>query len=103
METAPDGKIALEKTARDKPALIILDVTMPQMDGIEACRRLRGSPATKNIPIIFLSAQRGIAELTGDMPGAPIEYIAKPCDVQYLLKRVDELISGSLKKPAGPP
>ena len=56
-EEAKNGKEALIKVAQTKPDIIILDVAMPELDGTQACIRLRGNPETQNIPIIFLSAQ----------------------------------------------
>ncbi len=93
VEGAVSGKEALQKIAQDKPDIIILDVIMPEMDGLETCKRLRENPDTQNIPIIFLSAQRHIAGVIQSIPGAAIEYIQKPCDVEYLLKRINSLIT----------
>lgn len=92
VKEAENGQEALEKVTQDKPDIIILDVTMPQMDGLKACRQLRKNPDTQRIPIIFLSAQRDIARLTRGLPGAPIEYITKPCDITYLLERINRLV-----------
>ncbi len=92
IEDARNGKEALQKVAQDKPDIIILDVAMPEMDGFQACKQLRENPDTKDIPIIFLSAQRDIVEFIQDMPGATIEYIEKPCDIVYLIKRVNNLL-----------
>jgi CheY-like chemotaxis protein len=93
---AGNGIDALKEVAQDKPDIIILDVAMPEMDGLETCKRLRESPDTQDIPIIFLSAQRGITEFIQHqhMPGAAIEYIEKPCDIGYLLKQSNKLIAG---------
>lgn len=92
-DNARDGKEALEKIAREKPDIIILDVTMPRMGGFELCRRLRKSCSLRDIPIIFLSAQRRISGAAGNIPGAPIEYIEKPCDFEYLIKKINTLIA----------
>jgi CheY-like chemotaxis protein len=54
--TALDGPTALESAAREQPALILLDIMMPEMDGFEVCRRLKGNPALKAIPVIVLTA-----------------------------------------------
>lgn len=54
--TAPSGKIALKQAAHLLPDLILLDVLMPDMDGFETCRRLKEHAATRNIPVIFLTA-----------------------------------------------
>jgi len=92
-DTAKDGTEALEKIAREKPDIIILDVIMPRMGGFELCRRLREDRLLWAVPIIFLSAQRWVGGATGNIPGAPIEYIEKPCDLAYLIKKVNALIA----------
>ncbi|MDP3732145.1 MAG: response regulator [Candidatus Omnitrophota bacterium] len=89
IEDARNGREALEKVAQGRPDIIILDVAMPEMDGLQVCKQLRENPYTRNIPIIFLSAQRDIDKFIQGMPGAAIKYIAKPCDIEYLLKQID--------------
>lgn len=91
-EDAANGKKALEKVAQEKPDIIILDIAMPEMDGLQTCKRLRENPDTQDIPIIFLSAQRSPTALAPEAPGAPIEYISKPCDIDRLLRRIDSLV-----------
>ena len=54
---AYSGKEALDSVAADKPDLILLDVMMPDMDGIEVCQRLQADPETKGIPVIFITAR----------------------------------------------
>jgi CheY-like chemotaxis protein len=54
--TAPDGPTALEMAARERPALILLDIMMPGMDGFEVCRRLKAAPGLRAVPIIILTA-----------------------------------------------
>jgi putative two-component system response regulator len=56
ISVAMDGKAALEAIAEDKPDLILLDVMMPEMDGYEVCKRLKGGESTRNIPVIFITA-----------------------------------------------
>jgi len=92
-DTAKDGIEALEKIGREKPDIIILDVIMPRMSGFELCRRLREDSLLRAVPIIFLSAQRRVGGATGNIPGAAIEYIEKPCDLAYLIKKINALIA----------
>jgi DNA-binding response OmpR family regulator len=91
-EGAADGKEALEKIALDKPDIIILDVVMPRMDGLEVCKRLRENPDTRGIPIIFFSAQVRVDSVLQDLPGAAIKYIKKPGEMEYLLAQIEELV-----------
>lgn len=97
-EDANNGKEALEKISQRKPDIIILDVAMPEMNGIEVCTRLREDTHTQGIPIIFLSAQRGVEEFMKGMPGAVIEYIEKPCNIEHLLRLIEKIVSA--KDPA---
>lgn len=85
---AKDGPQALEIAAKGKPDLILLDILMPGMDGIEVCKRLKGDQATQAIPIIFVTAHSGSDEiLTGFEVGA-VDYVTKPFRIPELLARV---------------
>ncbi len=78
-------KIALSETP---PDLILLDVMMPVLDGYEVCRRLKADPATRDIPVIFLTAKSDVAdEIEGFRFGAA-DYIAKPISPPIVLARV---------------
>lgn len=92
VETAEDGRAALHKITQNKPDIIILDFAMPQMNGLQVCNRLKRYPDTQDIPIIFLSAYRYIEELIRDMPGAAVKCLEKPCDLEYLLEQVENLL-----------
>lgn len=85
---ARDGQSALEKAAYAQPDLILLDVLMPGLDGFETCRRLKASPTTRDIPVIFMTA-RGELEpkLTGFEVGG-VDYITKPLEMNEVLARV---------------
>lgn len=91
-ESAANGKEALEKIARNKPDIIILDFAMPQMDGLQVCKQLKTYPDTQDIPIIFLSAHKHIEQMIKDMPGAAVKYLEKPYDLKYLLEQIESLL-----------
>src|ERR1700747_1075365 len=59
----PNGATALKVAARAKPGLILLDVLMPELDGFETCRRLKQNDATRDIPVIFITALREIESM----------------------------------------
>jgi two-component system phosphate regulon response regulator PhoB len=82
------GAAALAEVARACPDLILLDQMLPDIDGVEICRRLRMAPETKRVPIIFVTA-RGSAEsrISGLALGAD-DYIVKPFSMQELLLRI---------------
>jgi adenylate cyclase len=88
-KVATNGEKALAiATGTDKPDLILLDVMMPGMDGYEVCRRLKDSPATRDIPIIFLTAKtEELDEEKGFDVGA-VDYIHKPFSGPIVLARV---------------
>lgn len=89
VETATNGQEALDKVRTTKPDLILLDIMMPDMDGYQACERIRGDTSLPYIPIIFLTATRtdqkdmihGL-EIGGD------DYVLKPFDTFELLSRI---------------
>ncbi|MDF9826956.1 two-component system sensor histidine kinase/response regulator [Ereboglobus sp. PH5-5] len=86
--TAHSGQEALDVVARARPSLILLDVMMPDMDGIEVCRRLQAAEGTRAIPVIFVTA-RGAREhkIEGLSMGA-VDYITKPVDLDEMVARV---------------
>jgi two-component system, sensor histidine kinase and response regulator len=86
--TAYSGKEALDIVARNKPDLILLDVMMPDMDGIEVCQRLQADDAGRQIPVIFVTARNSKeGKLEGLGVGA-VDYITKPIDLDETLARV---------------
>lgn len=99
---AINGQQALEKTAKVLPDLILMDVMMPVMDGMEACRQLKEDPLTQNIPIVFLTARsEEFAELAGFEAGAD-DYISKPIRTRVLTSRIKAILrrnSGAVETP----
>ena len=89
---AANGFQALEQTRKIKPDLILMDVMMPVMDGMEACRQLKEDTDTKNIPIVFLTARsEEFAELAGFEAGAD-DYISKPIRPRVLMSRLKAIL-----------
>jgi two-component system, sensor histidine kinase and response regulator len=85
---AYSGQEALDLVSNDKPDLILLDVMMPEMDGIEVCQRLQASEDTRSIPVIFVTARSSKeGKLEGLGVGA-VDYITKPIDLDETLARV---------------
>lgn len=86
--TASNGIECIEVAQEKKPDLILLDVMMPEMDGIEACQRLKEDEETKTIPIIFITAKSSKeGKLEGLGVGA-VDYITKPIDLEETMARV---------------
>ncbi|MBP3482886.1 MAG: response regulator transcription factor [Alistipes sp.] len=102
--TATDGAEAIEKAVKYRPHLILLDMMMPVMDGLQTCRALRGKPETADTRIVFLSALgEEENQLSGFGAGAD-DYIAKPIKMNLLKSRVNAImrrIDGSDEIPDG--
>ena len=91
LHEAADGVEALEVAQRERPSLVFLDVDMPRLDGIEACRRLRGDDATSNATIVMLTAAHGDSvESDAEEAGADL-FLTKPFSPLELLRLVDQL------------
>ena len=90
--TAYDGHEALEKSRKENPDLIILDLMLPKVDGYKVCRMLKFDAKYKKIPIIMFTARIGKNdEKIGYEVGANA-YLTKPFDPQVLLKKIKELL-----------
>lgn len=89
----PNGKLALSGAQAIPPDLILLDVMMPEMDGYETCRRLKASPKTKHIPIIYLTAKASTEDIVKGFNLGAVDYVTKPFNQTELLARVDTHLS----------
>ena len=100
--TASDGIEALRKVAEENPDLILLDIMMPHMSGLEVLARLKHDPATTSIPVIMLTAKSQDDDvLTGYKEGAEY-YITKPCTSRDLVYGI-RLVLGKQRASAPPP
>ena len=89
--TAHDGVQALSQARQFKPNLILLDILLPDLDGLSVCEILRRQPATKKIPIIFMSALSSeVTKRTASMNAD--DFFTKPLDLNRLEKRIGELL-----------
>ncbi|MBR9978937.1 MAG: hybrid sensor histidine kinase/response regulator [Bacteroidetes bacterium] len=82
------GKQALEITNDVHPDLILLDIMMPELDGFETCRRLKDDDATREIPVIFLTAKTAEEDILRGFELGAVDYITKPFQRRELIKRV---------------
>lgn len=88
MSVALSGKEALEAVNRELPDLILLDITMPEMDGFEVCKYLKANDLTQDIPVIFITAINSLASKTTAFEIGAADYITKPFDIKELQIRV---------------
>ena len=88
VSVAMDGETALENVAEEPPDLILLDIMMPGMDGYEVCRHLKKDSATREIPIIFITAMTHVHDETRGFDLGAVDYITKPISVPIVQKRV---------------
>lgn len=86
--TAYNGLEALDQVNREKPDLILLDVMMPDMDGLEVCQRLQANDATRGIPVIFITARTNKESKLEGLGVGAVDYITKPIDLDETLARV---------------
>jgi CheY-like chemotaxis protein len=92
--TAYTGKMALEKVRDDKPALVLLDIMMPHMDGLSVCQQIKDNPETKDIKIIILTSKDSNETLREAVEKKADWFIAKPYGNQYVISMVAKLLAG---------
>lgn len=92
VETASDGLEAVIKAAGHHPAVIVMRLDLPALDGWEAIRRLKAGPATRDIPVIALTAQAGVDERAQAEGAGCAAYLGKPFTREQLVTHVRELL-----------
>lgn len=90
--TAENGATALNRIQTEHPDLVILDVMLPDISGIEVCRQLRANPKTANLPIIILSARGRVPDKISGLKAGADEYLIKPVDWDEMVTRVSVLL-----------
>ncbi|MBN2559968.1 MAG: response regulator [Phycisphaerae bacterium] len=90
--SAGDGQETLEKVASEKPDLILLDIMMPKRSGFEVCKKLKSDPATKDIPIIMVTALHETGDIERGVEVGTNDFITKPVNRVDLLTRVKSLL-----------
>jgi CheY-like chemotaxis protein len=90
--TAKNGAEAIEKARREQPALVLLDIFMPVMDGVEACRIMKGDPELKNIPVIIVTARGEPENVERCLDAGCDDYVFKPIRKLELLDKINRLL-----------
>lgn len=86
---AGNGKHALDMLKNIRPDLILMDIMMPEMDGFEACQKIKENPAIRDIPLIFLTAKADTEDLVKGFDLGAVDYVTKPFKAAELLSRVN--------------
>ena len=86
--TAVNGQEGVEAAKQHKPDLVILDYRMPVMDGVEACKLITQDPGTKDIPVLFMTANSASMTLETIMGSGASDFISKPFEAEQLMKKV---------------
>ncbi len=98
--TAHDGEDALDKVKHNAIDLIISDVMMPKMDGIEFCKRIKSNPNTSHIPVVLLTAKTADASVQEGLEIGADDYITKPFNLEIVRLRIQKLIENNDNKRA---
>jgi two-component system alkaline phosphatase synthesis response regulator PhoP len=89
---ATNGQEAIEKALSLKPDLVLMDVRMPLMNGIEACQVLKANERTRQIPVVFLSARDREADIEQGLAAGAAAYLLKPFDPKTLPGRLAQIL-----------
>lgn len=93
VETAFDGLDAVERAKESKPDLILMDIMMPIIDGIEVTMKLKGAEETKDIPVVMLTAAAQSAMVDRAMAAGAADYIAKPFEPDHVKEVIDRILA----------
>lgn len=86
------GRIALQVVENDPPDLILLDLMLPDLDGLEVCRRLKYKPDTRSIPILIVSAKGDEADIVAGIELGADDYVTKPFSPKVLMARIKNIL-----------
>lgn len=95
VETAGDGMEALDKIDAFDPDLVLLDLMMPRLNGIECCRRIKSSEATRDIKVVMVTSSGEYPRISEAFAAGCDDYVVKPIDRTELLLKVKELLKFS--------
>ncbi|MEO7368950.1 MAG: response regulator [Gemmatimonadaceae bacterium] len=98
---AVDGQLGLAMALSESPDLILMDMSLPVMDGWEATRTLKTAPETRHIPVIALTAHAMSTDRDKALEAGCDDYDTKPIELERLLGKMEALIGGSATPPVG--
>jgi len=91
--TAENGLEAVEKAQKELPALVMLDIHMPKMDGLKACQAIKSGQLTRSIPVVMLTVEGSMPEIQRAMGYGAETYLTKPSSREEILKVVKSILS----------
>jgi DNA-binding response OmpR family regulator len=91
--SAVDGMDGVEKARSQHPDIVVSDVMMPKLDGLELCAVLKGDDATRAIPVVLLSAKAQVADIRAGLDAGADDYVTKPFEPLDLIDRVNKLLA----------
>jgi len=97
--TAETGQSALAKARATRPDLVLLDWMLPDLDGVQVCKKLKASPETADIPVMMLTAKGEVEHRIEGLEAGAEDYLVKPFSMRELVLRVQALAQRSLEKP----
>jgi len=98
LETAIDGEAAMTAIDRSAPDLILLDVMMPRMSGFQVCAKIKGDPATRDIPVVMVTALNEVSDIERAVECGADDFLTKPVHKLELVTRVKSLLRVRLLK-----
>jgi two-component system cell cycle response regulator len=103
--SATNGREALDLIRKTEPLAVILDVRMPECDGLSALDRIKSDPATSKLPVLMLTGERDPKMVMSAMGSGANDYMVKPFNPDHLLERVNRMVKSSAMvwSPAKPP
>ncbi len=99
---AHDGEEGVALTRRQRPDIVVSDIMMPRMSGLELVEELKGDPATSDIPILLLTAKAQTADVRAGVDAGADDYITKPFEPLELVERVNRLVDARESRPSRP-
>ncbi len=92
VEAVDDGLAAVDAVMRTEPDVILLDIGLPGIDGLEVCRRLRDDPSTRTVPIILLTGRTTVDDIVEGLDAGADDFVSKPYEIAVLLARIRSVL-----------
>jgi two-component system phosphate regulon response regulator PhoB len=99
--TSTSGEDGLEKIEKSSPQLVVLDLMLPEIDGLELCRKLKSDPLTRSIPVIMVTAKGEESDVVLGLGVGADDYVTKPFSPKELVARVKAVLRRSRTRPEG--